>query len=266
MGQGPGVQSKKKGVISAEASHEVAPTSGTSSAGIGRRLFLKIAGWVAFVVAAPSWVWASFVEKLQVRTVESDTFRFDPGTGTIRWTDKKHEEPYYLTIDGLVEKPLKLSYSELIKTLPYANQTSDFHCVEGWSVKDIQWGGFRFSEIVKKVKIKPEAKFVVFHALGKTESPAGTLDHYVESFSIEELLDPKKERLLALTMNGTPLPHEHGAPLRIVSPYDLGYKGAKFVTRIEFAKERQPGWWTLANPIYPPEAPVPKGRLRKKKG
>jgi DMSO/TMAO reductase YedYZ molybdopterin-dependent catalytic subunit len=265
MGQGSGVRSKKKGVISAGASHEVAPTSETSSAGIGRRVFLKVSAGAAFLAALPSWVWASFVEKMQVRTVEAETFRFDPGTGTIRWTDKKREEPYYLTIDGLVEKPLKLSYGEL-KVLPQMHQTSDFHCVEGWSVKDIQWGGFRFSEIGKKVKVKPEAKFVVFHSLGKTESPAGTLDNYVESFSIEELLDPKKERLLALTMNGQPLPHDHGAPLRIVSPYDLGYKGAKFVTRIEFAKERQPGWWTLANPIYSPEAPVPKNRLRKKQG
>ena len=265
MGQGSRVQSRKKDMTGAEAPHEVAPTSETSSAGIGRRVFLKLSSVAALALAIPKWVWASFVEKLQVRTVETDTFHFDPGTGMIRWTDKKREEPYYLTIDGLVEKPLRLSYGEL-KVLPQINQTSDFHCVEGWSVKDIQWGGFRFSEILKKVKVKPEAKFVVFHSLGKTGSPAGTLDHYVESFSIEELLDMKKERLLAITMNDKPLPHNHGAPLRIVSPYDLGYKGAKFVTRVEFAKERQPGWWTLANPIYAPEAPVPRDRLRNKKG
>ena len=131
----------------------------TTSAGIGRRVFLKLSSVAALALAIPKWVWASFVEKLQVRTVETDTFHFDPGTGMIRWTDKKREEPYYLTIDGLVEKPLKLSYGEL-KILPQINQTSDFHCVEGWSVKDIQWGGFRFSEILKKVKVKPEAKFV----------------------------------------------------------------------------------------------------------
>jgi len=235
------------------------------SGGIGRRLFLKVAGWATFAVSVPSWVWAYFVEKLQIRTVEGDTFRFNPETGSIRWMDKKTEEPYYLTINGLVDKPLKLSYAEL-KALPEVRQVSDFHCVEGWSVKEIHWGGFRFNEIMKKIRTKPAAKYVAFHSLGKTESPAGGLDHYVESFSIEELLDPQKECLLALSLDGKPLSHDHGAPLRVASPYDLAYKGSKFVTRIEFTKNRQPGWWTLANPVYPSEAPVPKSRLRKKTG
>ncbi|HVN23722.1 MAG TPA: molybdopterin-dependent oxidoreductase [Syntrophorhabdales bacterium] len=230
---------------------------------IGRRLFLRIAAWSALAASAPSWVWAVFVEKLQVRTVEKDTFRFNPVTGSIHWTDKKREEPYYLLVDGLVQQPLRLSYGEL-KALPRTEQSSDFHCVEGWSVKALRWGGFRFSEIMKKVALRPPAKYVVFHSLGKTESPAGTLDHYVESFSIEELLDPKKECLLALSLDGKPLPHEHGAPLRVVSPYDLGYKGSKFVARIEFTTKREAGWWTLANPVYPSEAPVPKSRLTKK--
>jgi DMSO/TMAO reductase YedYZ molybdopterin-dependent catalytic subunit len=231
---------------------------------LGRRLFLKLMGWAAFLVAAPSWVRAFFVEKLQVRTVERDTFLFNPESGSIRWTDRRGEEPYYLTIDGLVEKPLRLSYAE-IKALPQVRQVSDFHCVEGWSVKDIQWRGFRFSEIMKRIKTKPEAKYVVFHSLGKTDPTAGRLDHYVESFSVEELLDPKKECLLALSLHDKPLPVDHGAPLRVVSPHDLGYKGSKFVTRIEFTTKRESGWWTLANPAYPSEAPVPKSRVRQKK-
>jgi DMSO/TMAO reductase YedYZ molybdopterin-dependent catalytic subunit len=237
-------------------------THDTPDAGFGRRFFLRVSAGVAVLAAVPKWLWAAFVDRLQVRTVEKGGFRFDPGTGQIIWTDRKLKEPYYLKIDGLVEKPLRLSYEEL-KRLPQVNQISDFHCVEGWSVRDIRWGGFRFSEILKSVKIKPDARFVVFHSLGKTDSSAGALDHYAESFTIEDLLDPGKERLLALSMDGKPLPHDHGAPLRVVCPYDLGYKGSKFVERIEFAKERQPGWWTLANPVYPVEAPVPKSRLRK---
>ena len=76
----------------------------------------------------------------------------------------------------------------------------------------------------------------------------------------------KKECLLALSLDGKPLSHDHGAPLRVVSPYDLAYKSSKFVTRIHFSKSREPGWWTLANPVYPSEAPVPKSRLRQQKG
>jgi DMSO/TMAO reductase YedYZ molybdopterin-dependent catalytic subunit len=60
------------------------------------------------------------------------------------------------------------------------------------------------------------------------------------------------------------LTDQHGAPLRLISPYDLGYKGTKFVGRIEFSDKEHPGWWTRANPIYPSEAPVPEDRLRKR--
>ena len=237
-------------------------TQDTFGRGLGRRVFLKASAAVAVLTAIPEWLWAAFVDRLQVRTVEKKNFRFDSGTGQIAWTDRKVKEPYYLKVDGLVDKPLRFSYDEL-KALPQANQVSDFHCVEGWSVRDIRWGGFRFSEILKRVKIKPDARFVVFHSIGKTDSSAGGLDHYAESFAIEELIDPGKERLLALSMDGKPLPHDHGAPLRVVCPYYLGYKGSKFVERIEFARERKSGWWTLANPVYPVDAPVPKDRLRK---
>lgn len=233
------------------------------AAGIGRRLFLKLTAAAAAVTVLPRWVWASFVKELQVRTVEKESFTFDPKTGTIRWTETKRNEPYALIVDGLVEKPVSLSYNDL-KGLPQVTQTSDFHCVEGWSVKNIQWGGFRFAEVLKRVKVKPEAKFAVLHSLGETDSAPAGQKHYVESFPVNQLLDPKKECLLALMMNGKPLPHDHGAPLRVVSPSDLGYKGSKFVTRIEFAKEARPGWWTLANPIYPVDAPVPKERLRRR--
>lgn len=230
--------------------------------GLTRRFFLKISAFLGLIAALPSSVWGFFLDKLQVRTVERGSFRFDPKTGLIRWSGKTKPEPYRLVVDGLVEKPLSLSYSELLG-LPQVAQVSDFHCVEGWSVKDLRWGGFRFSEIVKLAKPKPAARYAVFHALGTTESSPGGKDHYVESLSIDRLLNPENRCLLALSLGGAPLTDQHGAPLRVVSPYDLGYKGAKFVRSIQFSDKEQPGWWTLANPIYPSDAPVPQDRLRK---
>ncbi len=230
--------------------------------GVGRRLFLKAAACIAFVAAVPKAVWAFFVKELQVRTVEKTSFSFDPSKGLLQWRGGKGTEPYTLLVDGLVDKAISFSYAEL-KALPQTGQTSDFHCVEGWSVKDLHWGGFRFQEILKRIKVKPEAHYAVFHSLGTT-SPQQGLDHYVECFSIDELTDPRRQVLLALTLNGRPLSFDQGAPLRVVSPFQQGYKGAKFVTRIEFVRERRPGWWTVANPIYDVEGTVPGNRLRKK--
>jgi DMSO/TMAO reductase YedYZ molybdopterin-dependent catalytic subunit len=181
----------------------------------------------------------------------------------ITWKSDK-EELFRLAIDGLVEEKLTLTYEEL-KKFPQVTQVSDFHCVEGWSVADIKWGGIRFSELLKSIKVKPQAKFITFHSLGETSMKPGGQSHYVESFPIDYLIDPGKECLLALNMNDKPLPHLHGAPLRVVAPYELAYKNIKYVARMELSDTQQKGWWTLANPIYPVDAPVPRFRLRKKK-
>lgn len=229
---------------------------------ITRRLLLKLSAGFFLGVAIPGKAWAFFVRELRTRTVEKDAFVFDPTSGTIQWrTRPAVREAYLLTVEGQVDKPKKFSYRDL-QALPQVAQTSDFHCVEGWSVKDLQWGGIRFEEIVKIVRPKKAARYVIFHSLGKTEEAARGVSSYVESLPIEKLLDPRQKCLLALTLNGKPLTFDRGSPLRVVSPYDLGYKGSKYVTRMVFSAERTPGWWTLANPVYPIDAPVPAKRLR----
>jgi DMSO/TMAO reductase YedYZ molybdopterin-dependent catalytic subunit len=230
---------------------------------LGRRMLLKAVGVFGVLISVPSSLWAFFIDKLGIRTVEKDTFAFEYASKSVFWKIKKESEPYCLVIDGLVKNKCRITFQELMK-LPQCTQVSDFHCVEGWSVKDLRWGGIRFEEIVKIAKPEPEAKYVIFHALGETDDPPQGQYNYVECFTLNHLLDPKKECLLAYTMNGKPLPHDHGAPLRVIAPYDMGYKSIKFVYRVDFSKEERPGWWTLANPAYPINAPVPSARLRKK--
>jgi DMSO/TMAO reductase YedYZ molybdopterin-dependent catalytic subunit len=227
-----------------------------------RRLFIKASAFFWLVIATPKTVWSFFIRGMQTRTVEGGTFLFDPGSGTIRWNNNPAvKEPYWLVVEGLVEKPKRFSYKDL-QAFPQVVQTSDFHCVEGWSVKNIRWGGIRFAEIGKIVLPKPEARYAIIHSLGKTSAPAQGIDHYIECLPLEKLLDPGKKCLLALTMDGKPLTFDRGSPLRVISPYDLGYKGSKYVNRIVFSSKQTSGWWTLANPVYPVEAPVPAERLK----
>ena len=210
----------------------------------------------------PSSVFAFFVKSLLVRTVEKDTFKFNAMTGLIEWKTNKTEE-YRLSVDGSVKNPRSFSYKDL-KSFPQIEQVSDFHCVEGWSVQDLVWEGFRFQEIMNRVEPEPKATHIVFHSFGTTGSAPKGQRHYIESLPISELLDPEREIILALNMNRNPLPEDHGGPLRLIAPYDLGYKSIKYISRIEFAQGARPGWWTLANPIYEIEARVPANRLRKK--
>src|SRR5687767_13383280 len=66
-------------------------------------------------------------------------------------------------IFGLVERPVRLSYHELM-ALPKKVVKQDVHCVTRWSMFDSEWEGVPFLEVIKLVTPLPEAKFVLVHA------------------------------------------------------------------------------------------------------
>lgn len=230
-----------------------------------RRTLLKLLAAAAVLSGAALWgllpasAREAFAKRFPTRTVEKNTFRFDPARGEVVWKDGRRES-FQLLLDGLVETPVRLSYAEL-RALPRISRRADFHCVEGWSVLDAPWGGVAFPELFARVRPKAQARFAVFHSLGETD-PVGGLTHYVECLPLAELLNPAQGSLLALELDGAPLTDARGAPARVISPFDQAYKSIKFVTRVEFTDQAVPGWWTRANPIYPPHAPVGKRRLR----
>jgi DMSO/TMAO reductase YedYZ molybdopterin-dependent catalytic subunit len=138
---------------------------------------------------------------------------------------------YRLAVDGLVERPLRLTWPE-VAALPSERQTSDFHCVTGWSVGGVHWAGVRPHTLLALARPRPEARYVRFHSL---ERP------YVDTLSLDQFRLPGV--MLAHTMDGRPLLREHGAPLRLVIPQMYGYKNVKWLARIEFVRDLVPGFW-----------------------
>ena len=228
---------------------------------VTRRMLLKFlaawAVWPRFTGRA----WAAMSRLFPVRTVEVEDFGFEAATGTLT-TGAGRKLPYTLVVDGLVERPQSLDYAAL-RALPQTALTADFHCVEGWSVPELAWSGLTPAALAALAVPLPTARYVVFHALGRTRSRPGGLDHYVECLPLADLLRPELGYLLAFDLDGRPLPLEHGAPARLVCPFDLAYKAIKYVTRLEFTDTAQEGWWTRANGIYTAHAPVEPERLRR---
>jgi len=136
-----------------------------------------------------------------------------------------------LEIDGLVGKPRSFTYQEL-RALPRAHQVSDFHCVTGWTVHGVRWSGVRFAHLLDQVEPLPEAKAIRFVSL---EQP------YNDSLTLEQLRP--HDVLLALDMDGAPLSRPHGSPARVVIPEMYGYKGVKWLTRMEFVAHQPTGYW-----------------------
>lgn len=135
-----------------------------------------------------------------------------------------------LQVYGEVEEERTLSYEDL-QSLPKTTVKCDIHCVTRWSKFDTQWDGILFSDFLKLVKVKPEAKYVMFHA-----DP-----DYETNVPIEDLL--RDDVLLAYQFNGVPLTEKHGWPLRTVVPHRYFWKSAKWLRGIEFMKEDRPGFW-----------------------
>ena len=129
-----------------------------------------------------------------------------------------------LRLDGLVLRPLDLSLDAL-KAMPQRVQITRHDCVEGWSAIG-KWQGPQLSNILGSAGLLPAARFIVFHCADLYEGKP-----YYESLDLIEAHHP--QTILAWQMNGMPLPVDHGAPIRMRSERQLGYKHAKYVMRIE---------------------------------
>ena len=150
---------------------------------------------------------------------------------------------WVVEVDGLVENKVRLDRTAWL-ALPRTQETRDFHCVEGWSVGDLGWEGVQVAELLSLATPQATGQFVTFHAYGST---------YLDALTLAEAQAP--ETLLADRLDGAPLPTEHGGPLRLVIPSQLGYKNVKWVVRLEVTAARATGYWERGG-AYPAEAPV----------
>ncbi len=153
------------------------------------------------------------------------------------------QREWTVEVTGLVERPLTVDHARW-SSLPRVSYTKDFHCVEGWSVDNVGWAGVRVSEVLSLARPRPEGRFVTFVAYGGT---------YTDDLTLAEALGG--DTLLADTLDGRPLSPEHGGPVRLVVPSQLGYKNVKWVIRLEVTAGRRPGYWEQRG--YPVEAPIP---------
>ena len=141
------------------------------------------------------------------------------------------EKTWRLEIGGLVRKPVRLTYGDVLE-LPRAEQVSTFHCVTGWTVKNVRWAGVRFKDLLALVEPKPSAKAIRFDS---AEKP------YNDSLTLQQSL--LSDVMLALELDGAPLSRPHGAPARVVIPEMYGYKGVKWLARMELVAEQPTGYW-----------------------
>jgi DMSO/TMAO reductase YedYZ molybdopterin-dependent catalytic subunit len=142
------------------------------------------------------------------------------------------KDTYSLTVNGLVDHPLSLTYADL-EAYPQISQLMDLNCVEGWSFT-AKWTGPALSAIFAEAGVKTEAKIVIFYTADDVEGYSSLDLDYVISNNI----------IIALKDNDITLPPERGFPFQVVAMSKFGYKWAKWVTRIELSDNTSfRGFW-----------------------
>jgi DMSO/TMAO reductase YedYZ molybdopterin-dependent catalytic subunit len=157
-------------------------------------------------------------------------------------------DSWSLTIDGLVARPLRLSFADLT-AYPRCTITS-FHNCCGSPLKpfeptrriaNVRWTGARLSDILRECRPAAEAKYV--WSSGADHGEFGGIDHpaFVKDLPLERVPD---DVLIAYELNGAPLPAEQGYPARLVVPGFYGTNSVKWLTRLTLAETRATGAFT----------------------
>lgn len=144
-------------------------------------------------------------------------------------------DAWRLTLDGMDSGTKTLTIDD-IKALGRVEQTTELHCVEGWSTI-VTWAGARFIDFAKKYPPPPGTRYVSL-----LSEPADFPDErYYVGLDLASCLHPQS--LLAFEMNGETLTPEHGAPLRLVMPHKYGIKNIKLITTIAYSRTPPADYW-----------------------
>jgi DMSO/TMAO reductase YedYZ molybdopterin-dependent catalytic subunit len=152
---------------------------------------------------------------------------------------------WQLQVSGLAaqDEPLALGLDAITK-LPRIEMTTEFKCIEGWSVI-CQWAGARFTDFMQAYPPKTQSgddfslddpeDMLPYVAMSTPD------DGYYVGLETESMLHP--QTLLCYEQNHQPLTLEHGAPLRLVIPVKYGVKNIKRIGTIAYANVRPADYW-----------------------
>jgi len=132
-----------------------------------------------------------------------------------------------LHVTGMVDREVVLSYDDL-RAMPQLEQYVTIACVSNkvgdHLVGNARWQGVRLRSVLAQAGV---------HA-GATQIVGRSVDDFTVGFPTEWAMDPSREPMIAIGMNGVPLPLEHGFPARLIVPGLFGYVSAtKWLAEIE---------------------------------
>jgi sulfoxide reductase catalytic subunit YedY len=188
--------------------------------------------------------------KESVAATYNNFYEFGPVKTIHYLAQRLKTRPWQVRVEGLVRNPRVFEIDDLIRSMPLEERLYRFRCVEAWAMA-VPWTGFPFSAVIKVVEPKSEARFVKLTTFLDRTVAFGQLRFwypwpYAEGLTMEEATN--ELAILATGIYGKPLPKQHGAPIRLVTPWKYGFKNIKSIVSIEFVKDRPKTFWETVGP------------------
>jgi methionine sulfoxide reductase catalytic subunit len=167
---------------------------------------------------------------------------------------------YALEVDGMVERPLRLTLDQL-RRLPKRTQITKHCCIQGWSAV-AEWAGVSVEDLLRECIPLAGARYLVLYAFDdKSTSEPDAAGPGCFYGTIDIALARQPQTILAYEMNGQPLPVPHGAPLRLRVETQLGFAMVKYIRRIELVADYRhlgagQGGWREDHQYYSQEAGI----------
>ncbi|MGY1947310.1 molybdopterin-dependent oxidoreductase [Nocardia asiatica] len=167
-------------------------------------------------------------------TPNDDFYRID----TALIVPQVSKDSWSLRIHGMVDREIRLSWADLAHR-PAEEHLVTLACVSnpvgGDLIGNARWLGYRMDQLLAEAGPHPDADMVL----------SRSADGWTAGTPLAVLTDGR-DALLAIGMNGEPLPVRHGYPARLVVPGLYGYVSAtKWVTELEVTRfDRATAYWT----------------------
>ncbi|MCE6998511.1 molybdopterin-dependent oxidoreductase [Saccharothrix sp. S26] len=148
-------------------------------------------------------------------TSNADFYRVDTALSVPRL----RAQDWRLRVHGLVDRELVLTYDDLLNR-PLVEKTISLCCVSnevgGPYISTTNFIGVSLSDILAEAGVRP----------GADQLATRSVDGWTCGTPVEDIMRPGSDALLAIGMNGEPLPAEHGFPVRMVVPGLYGFVSA----------------------------------------
>ncbi len=199
---------------------------------------------------------AEFIDAGRPLTREDTVYRFNnfyefaiDKTSVARKCRNFRLDPWALEIDGLVARPQKFGFEDILK-MQLEQRVYRFRCVEAWAMT-VPWVGLPLGALLERAEPDARAKFISFESfyapdLAPNQRKASFPWPYKEALTLAEAMNPLA--FVAIGLYGRYLQPQNGAPMRIVLPWKYGYKGPKSVVRMTFTSQRPATFWNTVQP------------------